>query len=311
MKVLFPLVTIFVLSFTAVSQPLPDVDAKAQYDVYWKGFRIVTGNIDMKLQAESYDVTMDFYPRGMAKLFMSGRTDVTAHGLVIPENQKVSSRDWRTVGRWNKKDSKRHISFNEEGSAQQIDIELPEDEDEYPLKPISDEYRRGIDPMSLFVSVLREPWVNITPDNTAAHSFSQQVIDGQYVQKVTMNCAPEPSVLRYKKGRSPYGGDAIKCTVDFKILDGFVDVDNLTEKQRIRYEKQQKKSAKRKVKKEKKAAAMRKKGKEPKKDENMLIWFQYFESDEMYVPIRAELNGSGGDVSIYLAQWQPATVLSE
>ncbi|WND01471.1 DUF3108 domain-containing protein [Temperatibacter marinus] len=293
---------ILALLLTNAAASAQDTSFSATYDVYWKGFRVFSSDIKSEIKGEHYHAAASFYPRGMAKIFVNGRSDVSSKGL-INERGAITAREYKVNGKWGGDISERHILFDENGRVQSVQLNLPEDWSEYPLQPIPDEFNRGPDPMSMLVAVLRDPWQKhgfgpldeLTP-------YDIDVIDGRGVMKYSMKCQAESTDLKIRKSRSPYGGETIECSIAFKQMAGFIDESQLEGKKLKKYLKRKKKAEKAKAKRE----ARLKKGKKVEKDE-ILIWFQKFDDMNIYLPIRAEAKGSRGNAKIYLAKMEEIT----
>lgn len=311
MRILF-LSTVLIAAVLAISGAgqTRDMAFDASYDVYWKGFRVFTSNISTDVKAGKYTAKADFYPRGFAKLFVSGKSDVVSTG-VLKEDGIAQAREWRVDGRWDGEDSRRYIKFHQDGRVDQMTLEVPEDWNEFPVKPIPDELRQGPDPMSFLVSMLRAPWHYFDNKDSGA-DFQMNMIDGFGVQRYSLNCLAEDHELEEKKSRSPYAGKTRLCTIKSKQLAGFIDIEAMTPEQRKKYDKQKAKADKKREKRRRKAEKERQKAiaKAKKTGEEIdlndtsgqiQVWFQYFEDQRAYIPVRAQLPPRMGRATLYLA----------
>lgn len=277
---------------TAEGAQVKDMNLKARYDVYWRGFRVFSSEVAAIVEDGDYETTANFYVRGMAKLFTSGRSDVRAVGSVAPDGRVIPSH-WLVTGKWEGDTTYRHVTFDASGRVKQMKIDIPDKWEEYPLAPIPDDLQRGPDPMSMLVAALRQPWLR----QDMSKPYQLSIIDGRGVTELSLDCADAPEKLELKDSRTDVKGDAIPCFVSQKRLAGFVDEAKLDDKQRKKLEKEREKGRKRAEKAAKRRAKDKAKGKQVEEEGQIKVWFQYQKSSHAWLPVYAEMD----KVKIYLA----------
>lgn len=290
MAKLFKIICLYLVT-TLSSAYAEDTNFQATYDMVWKGIRVFSADLGGTVNSKTYDLDASIRPRGIAALFVDGHSKITSSGT-LDNDGGVKAVDYNVSGMWDDEESYRKITFDPKGRVTHMEVRLPEEwtKDE-PLLPIPDDLRAGPDPMSLMVAIMRQPWQR--DDYTKPYVIA--TIDGESVMEYTMNCDADQSQIKLKKSRSPFHGQATRCTVDMKRLAGFLDESRLTEKQL-------KKLNKRRAKHEKAEAKMKRKGKV--QDPPLELWFQNLEGSDMMVPVRAKLRADRGSVSIYLSSYE-------
>lgn len=285
---------ILTLGFLCISAAAPAMASvasaekvEAHYDFLWKGLKVSTAEAAASLTPETYEFSMNFRMRGLAKIFVSGRSQVMSSGRIEGAGQVVPRR-YRSTGRWDGEDYNRTIAFGPDGTLENLSQEWPEKWlEKYPREDVPEDMRRGPDPASVAVALMTARLSQVT----AEEGVSLQVYDGDMVFDYLLTCSPDPVELEPSR-HSDFSGEARACGIEGRLVAG----------KRIYTEKELRKMEKKRAKEEKR----RKKrgGKEDDSDEEAPVFYLAEMGEAGYMlPVRATMSTDMGKVTMYLSHF--------
>lgn len=256
----------------------------ASYSFLWKGLLVSSVEAKADMKPDAYDLAINFRMRGLAKLFANGRSEVTSSGL-LTDDGTVQPLHYRSEGRWDGEDYSRTMTFGDEGVLQTLEQDWPEKWlEKYPREEVPEELRRGPDPASLAMMILKarvpEPGAE-GPMVTRVQAF-----DGDSVFEYLVSCGTEQVELEPSR-HSDHAGRAYECTLDGNLVAG----------RRILTEKEKEKLEKKRAKEERK----REKGK-LEEEEPPKFWLAPQADAAYLLPVRAEMSTDMGRVHMYLKE---------
>ncbi|MFC4347611.1 DUF3108 domain-containing protein [Kordiimonas lipolytica] len=270
-----------VLALSGSGAALAAERIEATYDFIWKGLLVSTVEARADLAPETYDLAIDFRMRGLAKLFANGRSELRSTGMLVDGD--ILPREYVSAGRWDGEDYTRTLRFAPDGMLKEIEQDWPEKWlEKYPREEVPADLRRGPDPASLAIALLR---ARITEAQTA-EPFAIQVFDGSSVFEWQVSCGPEPVEIDDSR-HTDYAGAAHECTVGGELVAG---KRILTEKEKKKLEKEREKR--------------RRKAEKNGEDEDVPPKFWVMPQGEggYLVPVRAEMQTDMGRVLMYLKE---------
>ena len=279
----------FILGFIpALAYPAAAAEKiEANYDFLWKGLRVSTAEAVASIASDQYEFSLNFRMRGLAKIFVSGRSEVTSRGRIAGAGTVVPSQ-YQSTGRWDGEDYARTIAFGPDGRLESLSQEWPEKwTRKYPREDVPEDLRRGPDPASIAVALMTARLSQVT----AEEGVSLQVYDGAMVFDYLLKCSPDPVTLE-PSSHSDFSGEARACGVEGRLVAG----------QRIFSEKELRKMEKRRAKEEKRR---KKRGEDTEEDEEDAPVFYLAEMGEAgyMLPVRAIMSTDMGKVTMYLSHF--------
>ncbi|TNE60543.1 MAG: DUF3108 domain-containing protein [Alphaproteobacteria bacterium] len=256
---------------------------EASYDFVLGGFLVSTADTVAEIGSQDYQLDINFRMRGLARIFSSGHSDITATGRLADGG--IVAQRYVSSGRWDGDDFAKTMIFGPDGRLQEQKLDWPKKwQEEYRYEPVPPELQMGPDPASLVIAILRDP----PPASDAEASKSYRVFDGESVFDWRVVCAPGTVELE-KTRRSDHAGPARECRVYAELVAGAL----------IETEKQRKEREKAEAKAERKREKAEAKGKEPE-DTSPKIWLQPLQGSDYLLPVRAEMRTGMGTVHMYL-----------
>ena len=152
---------LFLFSNATLSQSQPDALLIASYDVHWKGLRIMTIDSRTEINDNHYSQAISIRTRGLLKLFVDGRTVASSEGR-LGENGTLFPEKYESEGQWDEDYFLRRMSYNSDGTPSKIVIDMPEDW--LDREPVPAELQHALDPLSLIIYAISDPWNLITND---------------------------------------------------------------------------------------------------------------------------------------------------
>ncbi|SDE69812.1 DUF3108 domain-containing protein [Kordiimonas lacus] len=281
MKTYIGMMTGTLLAVAGGGQAMAAERLEVTYDFIWKGLLVSTAEARADLAPESYDLAIDFRMRGLAKLFANGRSELRSNGSLVDGD--ILPREYISAGRWDGEDYMRTLRFAPDGMLKEIEQDWPEKwEKKYPREEVPTELRRGPDPASLAIALLR---ARIT-EAQAAEPFTIQVFDGAMVFEWQVSCGPELVEISDSR-HSDFAGEAHECTIGGELVAG---KRILTEKEKKKLEKEREKR--------------RRKAEKNGEDDDMppKFWVMPKGDGGYLVPVRAEVQTDMGRVHMYLKE---------
>ncbi len=269
------------LAFVGSAETLAAERLEATYDFIWKGLLVSTVEARADLAPETYDLEIDFRMRGLAKLFANGRSELRSSGMVVDGD--ILPREYVSAGHWEGEDYTRTLRFAPDGMLKEIEQDWPEKwEKKYPREEVPADLRRGPDPASLAIALLR---ARIT-EAQATEPFAIQVFDGSTVFEWQVRCSAEPVEIEASR-HTDFSGPAHECVIGGELVAG----------KRILTEKEKKKLEKEREKRRRKAE---KKGEDEETPPK--FWVMTQGEGGYLLPVRAEMQTDMGRVHMYLKE---------
>jgi hypothetical protein len=273
------------ISMLLVAQPAAarDERVEATYNFIWNGFVVFTAEVAVLRRTETYEARMDIRTRGVARLFSRGNGTLTATGAIDADGQ-VYPAEFVSEGRWDGKDYRKAMWFDERGRFLRWERDWPEKWlEDYSREPVPEELKKGPDGLSVVLLLMGEQI-----------PASAQVFDGDNVMRIGLLCEEKTTIIE-ESGHSPFFGPSQKCQLEGETIAGQIIETEEQIKKRLKEEEKARKKA------EKYA---RKHGGEAPEDaeEGVPVWFQEIEGLGYRLPVRASFKSSWGTVTMYLKE---------
>lgn len=213
---------LFLFSSATISQSQPDTLLIASYDVHWKGLRIMTIDSRSEISDDHYSQAITMRTRGLLKLFVDGRIVASSEGR-LGKNATLFPEKYESEGQWDEDYYLRRISYNSDGTPSEIVIDMPEDW--LDREPVPEELQHALDPLSLIIYAISDPWNLITnaANDTRDENPSGQMtsFDGLQSMAYQLTCDATPGKVK-KRRRTIYEGPAYLCIFTGQQTAGYL-----------------------------------------------------------------------------------------
>ena len=233
------------------------------YDLYWKGIRVVTADSTLTIKPETYDHQMTWRTRGMLSWFVKGKTNANARGL-LNANFSPQAEHYSSDGKWGKRTFERSVVYGTDGKGSLASITDPWG-DENEREPVPEGLDVGPDPVTLALLLMKIP-VDLGQDQDTLTLTSY---DGIRSMAYDVTCKEALQPLR-NTGHSTYRGLAKECIIKARQTGGFSTAPREEEE------------------------------KDPREDHGMSLLFQKLVGENLYVPVQGTFTTRDGTLKLYL-----------
>lgn len=208
-------------------QPSLPITFKAEISLFWGGFRVYSGDIVGRVEADRYALSYRAATRGPLRMFVKAETHNQAEGRIADRQLRPVS--YRGRLRWKKKKTLVDMTFGPGGT---IETRMQPSLASRNRRPVPADLRKGaLDPLTSLLTALSMP-ASETPC-----TWTQRIFDGRVLYELRFENKGTETLKH--DGLTLFRGEAVRCLVFYKKIAGAAVIKSAVQKT----EKKKKKKA--------------------------------------------------------------------